>query len=214
MNRDEIEKLLEGTTPGPWRAEGEPWNRIVWSSADNRVCFMAHSNGLDDARDVATSNLAAAAPDLARTCLALMAQLEDAEAAQALVLERAGIAVANTEIGFHDGISGDWRPMDGPSIISACCAAIRALAPASGVAALAELRAERDLLRADRDSAARMWQAAEKEKEAAVARSREASQMLAIETNHAAQAEAERDDALTRLAAAEAQVGARREGGE
>ena len=51
-------------TPGPWRADGEPWNRTVWSSADDRVCFMAHSNGLNDERDIATSYLIAAAPDL------------------------------------------------------------------------------------------------------------------------------------------------------
>ena len=75
-----VRALLEGTTPGPWRADGEPWNRIVWSSADNRVCFMAHSSGLNDARDTATSNLVAAAPDLARTVIALHAQLADAKA--------------------------------------------------------------------------------------------------------------------------------------
>ena len=36
---------------------------------------MAHSNGLDDARDIATSNLAAAAPDLARVLLDARAEL-------------------------------------------------------------------------------------------------------------------------------------------
>lgn len=49
----------------------------------------------------------------------------------------------------------------------------------------AALERERDILRADRDSAARMWQASEQEREAAVARAREASQYLAIETQHA-----------------------------
>lgn len=72
----EAQRLLKGITPGPWRADGEPWNRIVWSSADNRVCFMAHTNGLDDARDITTSNLVAAAPDLARTVIALYAENE------------------------------------------------------------------------------------------------------------------------------------------
>ena len=52
-------------TKGPWRADGDTYNRVVWSDADNRVCFMAHSNGLDDIRDIATSNLIAAAPDMA-----------------------------------------------------------------------------------------------------------------------------------------------------
>lgn len=51
-------------TPGPWTVDGGPMNRIVWSGEDNRVCFMAHSDGRDDERDIATSNLIAAAPDL------------------------------------------------------------------------------------------------------------------------------------------------------
>mgnify|MGYP000281755907 CR=1 FL=1 len=80
LTDSEVRALLDGATPGPWRADGEPWNRIVWSSADNRVCFMAHSSGLNDARDTATSNLVAAAPDLAR---ALLDARADAQAAVA-----------------------------------------------------------------------------------------------------------------------------------
>lgn len=67
---EQAQKLLDGATRGPWQADGDPWNRIVWSSAENRVCFMAHTNGLDDARDIATSDLVAAAPDLARSLIA------------------------------------------------------------------------------------------------------------------------------------------------
>ena len=44
--------------------------------------------------------------------------------------EAAALAVANVEIGYHDGISGDWHPHSGPAIIRAACAAIRALHPA------------------------------------------------------------------------------------
>lgn len=51
-------------TPGPWTVDGPPYNQIVWSSAENRVCFLAHSNGLDDERDIANGRLIAAAPDL------------------------------------------------------------------------------------------------------------------------------------------------------
>lgn len=80
LTREQLEALLDGATQGPWQADGEPWNRIVWSSAENRVCFMAHSNGLDDARDIATSNLAAAAPDLARALLDARAELAALEA--------------------------------------------------------------------------------------------------------------------------------------
>jgi hypothetical protein len=75
LTDEAVKALLDGATPGPWRADGEPWNRIVWSSADNRVCFMAHSSGLNDARDIATSNLIAAAPDLARALLDARAEL-------------------------------------------------------------------------------------------------------------------------------------------
>ena len=86
LTDEAVKALLDGATPGPWRADGEPWNRVVWSSAENRVCFMAHSNGLNDERDIATSNLAAAAPDLARALLDARAELAQARAeAQAAV---------------------------------------------------------------------------------------------------------------------------------
>lgn len=76
---EQAQKLLDGATRGPWQADGDPWNRIVWSSAENRVCFMAHTNGLDDARDIATSDLVAAAPDLARSLIATHAELTKME---------------------------------------------------------------------------------------------------------------------------------------
>lgn len=133
MDDAEVKALLDGATPGPWRADGEPWNRVVWSSADNRICFMSHINGLNDERDVATSNLAAAAPDLAR---ALLAARADAEAAVALALEEADLAVQ----AVSDNCETDGERL----AIMAAVSAIRALAPASGVAKLEKLRAERD----------------------------------------------------------------------
>lgn len=51
-------------TPGPWTVDGPPENQIVWSAAENRVCFLAHSSGLDTKRDIATGRLIAAAPNL------------------------------------------------------------------------------------------------------------------------------------------------------
>ena len=102
----EAAKLLEGTTPGPWRADGSPYNRIVWTSNENRVCFMAHTNGLDDARDNATSNLVAAAPDLARDLIA-------SEAARKLAEERLAKAVeALRELAIHPEDNGDIMPGD------------------------------------------------------------------------------------------------------
>ena len=60
-----VERLLDGVTPGPWREDGDaPWKLTIWSNADNRVCFMSHSNGLDDDRDFATARFIAAARQL------------------------------------------------------------------------------------------------------------------------------------------------------
>lgn len=69
-SREAVERLLEGVTPGPWEADGPNWNQIIWSSAGNRVCFMAHSNGLDVARDTATARFIAASRDLVPALLA------------------------------------------------------------------------------------------------------------------------------------------------
>jgi chromosome segregation ATPase len=81
----EARALLKDVTPGPWREEGPPWNKLVWSSADNRVCFMAHSNGLNDERDEATARFIAAArqlvPDLCDQIDALSARLAEVEKA-------------------------------------------------------------------------------------------------------------------------------------
>ena len=130
LTREQLETLLDGATQGPWQADGEPWNRIVWSSAENRVCFMAHSNGLDDARDIATSNLVAAAPDLARQLLATMTERDEAQAAQAGVVEEAARIAKNCVYQYADPV---------PPIL--------ALADPTGVRLLAGLRAERDALK-------------------------------------------------------------------
>ena len=142
LTDDQVRALLDGATPGPWRADGEPWNRIVWSSADNRVCFMAHSSGLNDARDIATSNLIAAAPVLARALLAALAELArvkaDAAAAQALVVEQAA-----TQADPWDGPVTKNKIVDAQAIAAQQIKArIRALAPADGLAAVEALRVE------------------------------------------------------------------------
>lgn len=61
----ELRNLIKLATSGPWDANGPAWNRVVWSSLENRICFMAHSNGLNDDRDIANSRLIAQAPTLA-----------------------------------------------------------------------------------------------------------------------------------------------------
>lgn len=90
LTDDNVRALLKKAGPGPWDVDGPVWNRTVWRSSENRVCFMAHSNGLDDDRDMATSRLVAAAPDLARALLEARAERDaaraDTAAAQALVV--------------------------------------------------------------------------------------------------------------------------------
>ena len=136
LTYEAVKSLLDGATPGPWRADGEPWNRVVWSSADNRVCFMAHSSGLNDARDIATSNLIAAAPDLARTVIALHAQLADAQAAQAMVVERCAEFVERqgTWMQEHNLVGNGYDLVQQGKCL-------RALAPIDGFALVQELRA-------------------------------------------------------------------------
>ena len=74
-------EVLDGVTKGPWREDGPTWNKIVWSDADNRVCFMAHSNGLNDYRDEATARFIAASrqlvPKMADCIEALQAEVRE-----------------------------------------------------------------------------------------------------------------------------------------
>lgn len=55
--------------PGPWyvyqdTAPGMEWNRHIHWGPNMTICFMAHSNRKNPARDEANANLVAAAPDL------------------------------------------------------------------------------------------------------------------------------------------------------
>ncbi len=135
LTDEAVKALLDGATPGPWRADGEPWNRVVWSSAENRVCFMAHSNGLNDERDIATSNLAAAAPDLARALLDARADAKVAVAVEKAV----AVAEVYSDAEVMGRITGDTEIAD----------AISALASEDAIAEVAKLRAERDAALAD-----------------------------------------------------------------
>ena len=64
---------VSGHTPGPWSFDGPSDNHIVWSDPDNRICFMAHSNGIDPERDTANARLIAAAPELLDALQAIVA---------------------------------------------------------------------------------------------------------------------------------------------
>lgn len=67
--REWLEAKAPLYTPGPWTVEedmrpGMGWNRHIHSGPRTAVCFMAHSNEKEPARDLANARLIAAAPDL------------------------------------------------------------------------------------------------------------------------------------------------------
>ena len=87
----------------------------------------------------ASKKLKEISPDLACTVIALHAQLADAQAAQAMVVERcAEEAVRTTAADGQRNIKDQWRAEIGEEVASA----IRALAPIDGLALVRELRAE------------------------------------------------------------------------
>jgi hypothetical protein len=50
----ELRRLHGAATPGKWFVDGPYWNQIIWRDDENRIAFLAHSNGLDEDRDLAT----------------------------------------------------------------------------------------------------------------------------------------------------------------
>lgn len=74
IDLDELRRLSNAATPGPWSVDGPPDNQIVWSSPNDRVAFLAHSNGRDPARDTATGEFIATANP--STILALLDEID------------------------------------------------------------------------------------------------------------------------------------------
>jgi len=151
LTDEAVKALLDGTTPGPWRVEiltgsnpnGDEWETDVEISSASGRYIMGHDLGYRDDADAeikATSHLIAAAPDLARTVIALHAQLADAKAAQAKVVERACLAVSEKA----DWPEDEHGRTEQPELFARVINTIRALAPAGGLAAVQALRAERD----------------------------------------------------------------------
>jgi len=67
-------------TPGPWFVDedsrpGMSWNRHIYTKTERAtaICFMAHSNGRNEAGDRANARLIAAAPDLLEALQAAVA---------------------------------------------------------------------------------------------------------------------------------------------
>ncbi len=79
----------EAGTPGPWHFDGPVWNQIIWTYGENRLCFMAHSNGLNDDRDIANARRIARLPDLEAAYLTLAAENATLRASEAAAQELA-----------------------------------------------------------------------------------------------------------------------------
>lgn len=211
LTKQEIEKLLDGTTPGPWfmqdftapEVNDDPTASDVYVSCTwpDHICVASMGGGLQGHRALEQARADAAAiatwPTLAHTTLALMARLEDAEAAQALVVERAAaICQENADKARKQG-RGDFiaHETDAENI--------RALADPSGVAALAALRAERRMIVSHATMGGTDGEG--------LSVNEISVRITELRNSLYKKATAERDDALTRLAAAEAQVVALRE---
>lgn len=144
LTKEQIEALRDGATPGPlerligdfgWSAEFDEgdcaWIQIGPSGGPVIALTVARGHG--GKRLDANAALFQAAPDLRDTALDALARLADAQAAQALVVERA----------IKEGMRIPASvPVD--QVQHAIDDAIRALADPSGVEALAALRAELD----------------------------------------------------------------------
>lgn len=95
-----LEAAAAKATPGPWAVDGPANNQIVWSSPNDRVCFLAHSAGRDDERDYATGrHIALAHPTAIQSLLARLRRAE-AERDAAAHQERAACILAVAE--FRD----------------------------------------------------------------------------------------------------------------
>ena len=72
-------------TPGEWFINGPTWNQIVWTDNETRLCFMTHSNGLNDARDEANARRIASVPLFEAEIIRLTARVAKLEGATVTV---------------------------------------------------------------------------------------------------------------------------------
>jgi hypothetical protein len=145
LTREQIEALLDGTTPGDWSVATDPCH---YDTASDVVCgknLHASVGGEAGWREQeANTRIMAAAPDLARQLLATMDALAEAQAAQAGVCETLAARCdehARHEVGREAGM------------LKAHAAYFRSIADPTGVKLLAALRAERDRMNQWRETA-------------------------------------------------------------
>ena len=139
IDLDRLAAAHAAATPGEWSVDGPPHNQIVWSSPDDRVCFMAHSDGKDTPRDIATAHFIALAHN---ELPALIAELRQLRAVKPIV---EAIASWERENGTVAAIMPDEYE-------TFCKAIARAAITGSARATITtneidQLRAERDALR-------------------------------------------------------------------
>ena len=134
ITAEEARNLLADASPN-WRRVDTSVHVGLVGSYDPEEGFPLYG-GFDlrgAPRAEGNATLAAAAPDLARTVIALHAQLADAQAAQAMVVERAADMIEDN-VRHAKGLGREiWAMPD-----------LRALADADGLALVQALRAERD----------------------------------------------------------------------
>ena len=92
----------EAGTPGPWHFDGPVWNQIIWTDGENRLCFMAHSNGLNDDRDIANARRIASLPDIEAAYLTLAAENATLRASEAAALGRVKVLEDASAHVLHD----------------------------------------------------------------------------------------------------------------
>jgi len=105
LTKEDFEKLLAADraagTPGPWHFDGPVWNRSIWADGENRLCFMAHSNGLNDDRDIANARRITRLPDIEAAYITLAAENATLRASEAAALDRVKVL----EAGLADPVS-------------------------------------------------------------------------------------------------------------
>lgn len=102
----QIKALAEKATEGPWNVDGPPNNQIIWASPEVRVCFMAHSDGKDEERDIATAALIVILRNNLPQILTALSEAERMrEAGQAVIAQAFDHYTARN--GRRIGIEGD-----------------------------------------------------------------------------------------------------------
>ena len=128
LTREQLEALLDGSI-----------NDHLDYDHDTGEVYLLHQGVIAESVQPCDGPLLASAPDLARQLLATMIERDEAQAAQALVVERACLAVSEQA----DWPEDEHGRTEQPELFARVINAIRSLADQTGVKLLEEMRAER-----------------------------------------------------------------------